>query len=822
MGTFLRDLRYGIRILLKSAALTGTAILTLALGIGANTAIFSMVDSLLLRPLPVRDADRLVVLGLWQKNTKLDSQFSFSIAEFRDLMAAHLTPFSDLFGYRLSLDGISVNRSPERIMTAYVSGNFFSALGVSPTAGRLIEPAEGETPGADPVLVLGYSYWKRRFGGSPAVVGKHVAINGQPVTIIGVAPKGFFGVNPLIDLEGYLPIGMLSRLTEGNDFMTNRSHRNFAIWGHLNPHTSLAQARSALSLFASNLARQYPDAERDVLMEVFPELQARPNPDPHNRMMLISGLFLGLSTLVLALACVNVANLFLVRGSARAREMAIRVSLGATSHRLIRLLLTETVLLAMLGGVAGVFLGLWASGSMARIGIGLDLPIHLDFGFDWRIAAYAFLAASVTGIIVGIVPGLQAARSNLSAVLHKGGRGVSYDKHRLRNTLVIVQVAGSLTLLIVAGLFVRSLDRARTTWLGFDPHHVLNFSMDPSEIGYSAQQRHAFYKNLLSKVEALPGVESASLAASVPLGYDLRGGVLEIPGYERQVGQPPPSSMYNVVSTGYFRTMKISLVRGRLFDDADNNRSQYVAVISEAMAKRFWRGMNPLGREFKIANDPNHWVRIIGVTADIRSDTITGPATSYFFLPFEQHYAKEPHQTLQVRTRAGRATMIPEIQRTIQTLAPDLPVYDVKTMTEALRTFNGFLLFEVGASLAGALGTLGLILAIVGVYGVASYAAEQRKHEIGIRMALGAQPATVLVLLLRQGFQIVSAGVILGIGGALATGRIVGGLLTGVSPDDPLTYAAVSSVLMAVALTACYIPARRTMRTDPAMALRTE
>lgn len=539
-------------------------------------------------------------------------------------------------------------------------------------------------------------------------------------------------------------------------------------------------------------------------------------------MTVISGLFLGLSALVLVLACVNVANLLLVRGSVREREMAIRASLGASRSRLVGQLLTESVLLATGGGIAGVLLGLWSTASLASIDIGIDLPLHLDFGFDWRTFVYASLAALLAGIVAGIAPAMRALHGNPRAIPHEGGRGVAHGKNRWRSVLVIAQVAGSLMLLIIAGLFTRGLSRAQTTDLGFEPRNVLNISMNPNEIGYKAEQARQFYKNLLDRVRALPGVESASTAISVPMGYYAYGDRLEIQGYQSPAGQPSPTSIYNVVSTDYFNTMRIPIVRGRLFTAADDDKTQYVAIISEKMAKRFWSSQDPIGRKFKIGGDPGHWIQVVGIAKDSRFQGATGPIGPFFFLPFEQHHAMKPHQTLQVRTAATPAAVISEVEGIIRNLAPELPLYGVKTMTEALYTLNGLLIFQIGAGLSAGLGILGLILALVGVYGVVSYAAEQRTHEIGIRMALGAQPAGILTLILRQGLLVVGVGVVLGMMGALAVGRLLGNFLSGVSPSDPFTYATVSFILSAVALLACYIPAHRTVRIDPVVALRHE
>ena len=706
-------------------------------------------------------------------------------------------------------------------MTNYVTGNYFSSLGLKPALGRLILPSEGDVPGADPVMVLGYSYWQTRFGGDPGIIGRKVSVDGQPITIVGVAPKDFVGVYPILSVQGYLPMGMATIAGNPSDFMTNRQIRNVPILARLRPGTSIQQAQAALAVISQRLAQEYPETHKNLSMRAFRELEARPNPDPNHTVFVVGGLFLGLAVMVLLLACVNVANILLVRSTVREREMAIRAALGAARIRMIRQLLTESVLLALLGGVAGVLLGYWGSSALGSVNVQTDLPIHFDFGFDWRIFSFATAAALLTGIIVGIVPAVRASRGNLSAILHEGGRGVVGGKNRLRSALVVVQVAGSLMLLIIAGLFTRSLAQAQRTDLGFKPDHVLNLIMDPNEIGYNQSQTRDFYKNLLQRVRALPGVVSASTANATPMGYYNNFDSLAIEGYQPPPGQPAPASLYNTISTDYFPTMGVSLLRGRNFTEADDENGQYVAIVSQAMAKQFWPDKDPIGRQFQMTTDPKHSLVIVGVAKDIRFNGLTGPFSPMFYAPYLQHQNGNSLQALQLRTAGAPETMIPEVEHAIESLAPQLPVFDVQTMTQALNTLNGLLFYKIGAVLAALLGMLGLVLAIVGVYGVVSYAATQKTHEIGVRMALGAQPADILKMVFREGLLIVGVGLLVGIGGALAAGQVVGSFLT-VSPRDPVTYAIVTAILLIVALSACFIPARRAMRVDPMVALRYE
>ena len=821
MRTLLEDLRYAARMLIKNPGFTAVAVLTLALGVGANTAIFSMVDWILLRPLPVKDPQQLTELAFQQGHAGF-LQNTFSIAEYRDIRDQMSAPFSDLVGYQIGMDGFSENGRPDRVVTAFVSGNFFAGLGLKPALGRLLLPGEGETAGADPIVVLSYAYWQRRYGGDPSVIGRRVTVDGHPVTIVGVGPNGFHGVHALIGAEAFLPISMAFLEGYPSDFMASRQVRNMIVLGRLRPHTSLAQARAAAAIVGQRLSQEHPSEEKDWSLQVFPELQSRPNPSPNNTVAIAAAFFLGLAGLVLLLACANVANILLVRATVREREMAIRAAMGAGRKRLIRQLLTESVLLAVIGGLAGILVGRWGSAAIASIPIQTDLPLNFDFSLDWRVFAYAFGAALMTGIIVGIVPALRASRGNLSTILHGGGRGVVGGKHRLRNALVVAQVGGSLMLLIIAGLFLRSLGEVQKTDLGFEPTHLLNVAMDPNEIGYKDAQGREFYRTLLDRVRALPGVESATIASAAPMSYYGNVDGINIEGYEPPAGQPPiPVMGFNQISTDYLKTMGIPLVRGRTITEADTDTAPRVALINEAMAKRFWPGQDPIGRKFTMNSDVKHTIVIVGIVKDARYQGMTGPINPYFYIPMEQYYSLNSLATLQVRTAGAPAQAIPVIEHTLQTLAPDLPYFDVKTMLEALDTLNGLLFFQLAAGLAAVFGALGLVLAVVGVYGVISYATNQKTHEIGVRMALGAQRMDVLKLVFGQGLLIVAIGIAAGIAAALAVSKFVGAFLT-VSPKDPVVYVAVSALLALVALLACYVPARRAMRVDPMVALRYE
>ncbi len=817
---FAQDVRYALRMLRKSPRFTAVAVLTLALGIGANTAIFSFVDYLILRPLPIAHPERVVFLTSSLKGG--GSNTTFSYPDIREIQEQTTNIFSDVTASQpFQMDGVSGDGKSQSMWASYKTGNFFDAMGIKPALGRLLLPSEGRIAGADPVLVLSYSYWKSRFNGDGSIVGRKVRVNGHPVTVVGVAPEGFRGLTSLLDTQGYLPLRMAATLKDAPvDFLTTRDVTNFVLIARLRLGVDTQHAQSALQVVAERMSQEHPNL---ATLLTFRVLHLGPaglaiNPGHPEMLALVSALFLILAGSVLVLACMNIANLLTVRAGSRQREMAMRAALGATRSRLIRHLLTESILLALLGGTAGVILGIGISRAVSSMPLHTSLPVVLDFRLDWRVFAYAFSAALLTGVFVGIVPALRAAHGDVNKILHEGGRTSTAGRHRLRSALVGAQVAGSLMLLVIAGLFVRSLKNVQHSDLGFDPNGVLNVSLDPHEAGYEESQTREFFRSLLQRARSLPGVRSASLASSVPMGYYNCGTSLTIEGYQPPPGQAGPYAGCNAVSPGYFETMHIPLLRGRDFLDSDAEKSAPVAIISQAMADRYWPGQDPVGRQFTSGLDAKSSRRVVGVVSNIQSNSIE--SLPLFYTPLEQ--SDETLATLQVRTAANPEIMAREVTGLIHALEPAMPLFDVQPMTAALETLNGFLLFQFAAALAASLGMLGLVLAVVGVYGVISYSASQRTHEIGIRIALGAQPMQVLRMVFEQGFVIVLAGVVGGLLAAAGMATLVGNFLVGVRPVDPITYSGASFLLGLIALAACYTPARRAMRVDPMVALRYE
>jgi putative ABC transport system permease protein len=818
MASLLQDVRFGVRMLVKEPGFTLIAILTLALGIGANTAIFSLGDVFMFRPLPVKDADRLTVVAVQAKADTDPNQISYpDYLDYRDHSSG---VFSGMTAYAIGIAGLSDQGHADRLIMSYVPSNFFTVLGIRPAVGRVIDPGEGDAPKTGTVVVLGHSYWKKRFGGDPGVIGRTVSLNGDAVTVIGVVPKEFQGPYNIVEMDAYAPIGMLG-FGSNPSFFTSRADREMRVLATLKPGVSVAQAQAALNVVGDRLAQEYPQADQGQRVRVFPERLARPEPAAAESMPLVATVFLTMVGLVLVVACLNVANLLLARSAAREMEISIRAAMGAGRKRLLRQLLTESTLLALAGAAGGAIAGNWACHLLNGLRPLGDFPIRLAFAFDWRVFAYVSAIALAAGVIAGLAPALRLSRTNLNLALREGGRGLIGEsgRHWLRNGLVIAQVAGSMIVLVAAGLFTRSLSSAESINLGFDPHNVLNVSLDPSLQGYSQQRSEAFFRQLLSRARELPGVQSASLAFSVPLSYYNDGARVYAEGQAIAPSERVPGAGMISVSPDYFTTMRMRILEGRAFTDADTATSEPVAIINQTMAARLWPHRDPLGQRFSVKGVNGPFINVVGVVHDAKLSSLTDTAPEmYFYLPQTQKY--EAVHVLQLRSAMAPESLIPAVEGLVRQIDPNLPVYDVMSMEQSLQGANGFFLFKVGASFAGALGALGLILAVVGVYGVVSYSASRRRHEIGIRLALGAQRVTVFRLVIGQAVLLVGIGIGIGVLAALGTSRLLVSLLVGVSASDPLTFVSVSGILMAVALVACYIPAHRAARVEPMAALR--
>lgn len=822
MRTLFQDVRYGIRMLMKNPAMTLVAAMTLALGIGANTTIFSAVNGLMLRPLPVANADRLVVFdGQAQGGANTFDQFPFP--DFQDIRS-QADGFSDVLGYTLSLAGMESGGKVEPVIYSYVSSNFFQSLGLKPAVGRLIYGAETEKRGTENVVVLGYDYWKKRFNGDASIVGQQVKMNSHPVTVIGVAPEGFHGTYALVDMQAYLPFGMRTLWITGNkdDYWTKRADGDVKLLGILKPGVSRQQAQVSANVVAQRLNKEFPETHKDITYRLYPERLARPDPDPANGMLIVGVLFMVLAGMVLLLACSNVANIVLVRATAREREMAVRTALGAARGRIVRQLLTESLLLAAMGALLGSVVGVWATRLISSVRLEVaNIPIRFDFSFDWRVFSFGLAIALMTGLLVGLAPAWRAARSDFNTVLHEGSRGIlGSGKSKVRNVLVVAQVAVSLMLLVVAGLFVRSSQNAEHTYLGFDPHNVLNVTMETRTIGYDQQRTEQFFREMKDRVRVLPGVESASIATTVPMGYSNEGAHIFAEGQAQGSREAAAAALYNVVDPAYFTTMRVPLLRGRALTEQDTDKTPRVAVINEAMANKLWPEQDPLGKRFSGTASTGPFIEVVGVAKQGKYTDPVDTTTLFYYEPIAQDFRS--FVTLQLRTAGAPEALIPEVEQQIHSLAPGLPLTDVQTMEQSLGGANGFFLFRMGSRFTVVLGLLGLVLAVVGVYSVISYAASQKTHEIGVRMALGAGRGDILKMVLRQGFVLVSAGLVAGLVLTFLAARGIGSLLVGVSPSDPVTLVSVALLLALVGLVASYIPARRAMNVEPLKALKYE
>jgi predicted permease len=820
MNGLFQDFRYALRQLRKNPGITAVVVITLALGIGANTAVFSLINGFLIRPLPVPSPGQLVALAIEEKNSPLGA-LGFSYPEFA-AFRQQAGDSCEVFGQALAgSPGLTVDGRTDRVSMTAVTSNYFSGLGVTPALGRLILPSEGERPGEPAVIVLGYSFWLKRFGGDPGVIGKQVRVDGKPVEIIGVVPKEFHGSFSPFELDSYVPLSTIFPSGAGSNLWTDRNLRPILAMGRLKSGVSLMQAQSRFDVISRRLASEYPASDKGFSVRVIPERLSRPIPYANKPFLIISALFLVLSAIVLLLACTNVVNILMARASSRMREMAIRTALGGSRWRLVRQLLTETMLLAILGGAGGVFLGLWANQLSAFIRVP-DMPLQLASRFDWPVFTYAFAAVLFTAMLAGLSPALNASRADVNAVLHQGGNNNSSSagRPRTRGDLMVAQVAGSLALLIVAGLFVRSLQHAERMDLGFDPRHVLNVTLDPQENNYNEAQTKEFYRELESKIKALPGIESASLASSVPITSFPSKQRVFVEGQHLPPDHLPSPILFDRVDADYFKTMDMPLLRGRGFSESDGEAAPLVAIVNQTMASQLWPREAPIGKRFSTKGESGPFGEVVGIVKDSKYQTVAEDPQPYFYVPMAQDYVSS--QILQVRSSIAPRALISQIQQEIRALDPAMTIVDMRTMKESLEGGTGFFIFRLGASLAAMMGTLGLILAIVGVYGIVSYAAIQRTREIGIRMALGANTLQVLGLIIGQGMRLVLAGILAGLLAAWLLTRTMTHMLVGISASDPVVYIGVSVLLSFVALLACWLPARRAAKVDPMVALRYE
>src|SRR6266446_4266775 len=824
-GNFQQDLRGGLRMLKKSPGFTFVAVLSLALGIGANTAIFTIINAVFLHPLPVEEPFRLAEL-FTRETITFNANANFQLTgtslpnyeDYRDQNNVFSGLATVTFPISLNWGG---QAEPQQLNASLVSGNFFDVLGVKPYRGRAFIPDGDKKIGGNPEVVLSYSLWARRFGSDEKFIGQTILLNGTPYTVVGIAPPGFKGIVSLgrPDLL-WIPITMRDYVLTGQlkDWENNRRFRWLSIVGRLKPQLDLDQARAAMKTVAVSLEKEYPRDNRGRTVELFSLNESALGINQRKQFSLAGGVLMSVVGLVLLIACVNLANLLLAQASKREKELSIRAAMGAGRARLVRQLLTESTVLSLMGGLAGLLVAYWGRNLLWSFRPPFLLDGSIDLSFDARVLGFTLLISMFTGLIFGIIPAIKASGTDINEVLKTGGRGgaLGWTHNRLRGLLVISEIALALVALVGSGLFLRSMQNAQKFNPGFESQNLLQMNFDLGALRYDADHGQQFFRDAIERAKTVPGVVSASVSSNGVFGGGLAGTIF------REGEQTDPNNRgtlvgFDDVTPGHFATMRIPLISGRDFTDFDREKTTRVAVINEAMAKAIWPGQDAIGKRFAIVKEPE-LLQVIGVVGTTLVGQIGEDPQPVAYLPMRQQYS--PFGTLVVRTDTNPEPLIGAVRAQVQPIDKNLAFTNAQTVQQILG--QGLWAARMGAALLGLFGALALILASIGIYGVLAYSVAQRTSEIGLRMALGAQPRQVLGLVLRQGMLLAVIGAAVGVVVALPVARMAASLLYGVSATDPLTYVGITLLLMAVALLACYLPARRATRIDPLIALRVE
>jgi predicted permease len=824
MQTLWQDLRYAIRTFIKAPGFTLIAVLSIALGIAANTSIFTLVNAVLFKPMPVPHPEQLAALYTTEPNSRYPGQFSYpDYRDYRD----HNEVFSDLFvHYGTPVSMKNGSDKAELIWSELVTGNYFTGLGVTPAAGRVLSPDDDRVEGGHPVAVLSDGFWRRRFAGDPGIVGKEIRLNGHEFTVIGVARQGFSGTRFVGFIpDVWMPLAMHSQIVAGSEgWFENRGGQSFNVNGRLNPGVSLEQATAAMNTYARQLAEAYPRTNANISIGMVPGgNKTQPALTLLGYIPIVAGLMMCIAGLVLLIACANVANLLLSRASVRRREIAIRLALGAGRRRLVRQLLTESLLLSLIGGGLGLLMAQWFNELVPLANPQLDfatIDFSYDLALDYRVIAFTMGLSALTGVIFGLLPALQASRTDLVTTLKGEGPAVTSGMRRLslRNLLVVSQVALSLILLICAGLFIRSTRNVQEMNPGFESKRIMLASVDVGLQGYDETRGRGFFKQLVERIESLPGVEAASIGGPLPLDAYNNGANLFIEGYVPRYENERIEVGYSIVGHNYFQAMNTPIVKGRAFIEHDEQTSPRVAVVNETLAKRFWPNESPIGKRVQLGKPGSPYLEVVGVAMDGKYILLGEPPTEYMFLPHAQNY--DGKMTVIARTSGNPENLAEAIRQEVAKLDSELPVYGVKTMPKFLdRILSGP---KSIAALATVFGLVALLMASVGLYGVMSYSVAQRTREVGIRMALGARTGNVLRLVLKEGLILIGAGITIGLVMAALVSRLLGSILYGISSTDLVTFLTIPILLAAVALVASYLPARRATKVDPMIALRYE
>ena len=813
-----KDLRFALRMLRKSPGFTAVAVLTLALGIGANTAVFTVVDSLILNPLPVEKISTLAAVNTQVKKTAQSGDLqAISYLNLKDIRE-RTRAFRSLAGHSYPMAvTMTVKDQPHRVFAEIVTANYFETLGLHPFLGRFFVASEDTTPGAAPVAVLGYTAWLSRFGGDPNILGHTIRLNETPFTIIGVGPKGFKGVYAVFGPDLWVPSMMAEQVlpAEQRSALSDRAVPLFTGIGRMGASVTLAQAQAEMRIAGAALEKEDPSANEGKILTVTLLIEAAYGPE---RQPVVFGGFLLMAIVgfVLLIACSNVANLLLARASARRQEVAVRMALGAGRRRLIRQLLTESVLLGVFSGVFGFAFGYGGCRFLESLRPAEYAQNLADLRLNTPVFVFAFAVAIVTGLIFGIVPALRSSRVSVSEVLKEETRSAGRSRGRvtLANILLAGQVAVSLVLLVVASLFLRSIEREYLIDPGFQTKHLALFMLYPGQAGYDRGRTEQFYKQLPDRIGTMPGIVSVTWASNLPLWGRKETGIT-IEGQEAPKKSEAISAVMDTVDLNYFSTMGIPLVEGRDFSENDRDISTPVAIINDTMAAKYWPNQDVLGKRFQLPQG-KALLQVIGVAKTTNYQTLGETPQPCVYIPLRQNNADG--MILYLRSERDPSTVLSAVREEIHSLDPGLPVEDIRTGTKVID--QALWWSKIGVGLLGVFGLLALGLASVGLYGIMAYSVNQRRREIGVRMALGANQGNVSLLVLRQGMTAVGSGVVVGMTLSLLSGRMLSRFLYGVSGSDPLSLGGASLALLAVAFVACYLPARSASRVDPLVALR--
>jgi len=808
----LPDLKFALRQLLKAPGFAAIAVLSLALGIGATTTVFCWIQGILLHPLPGTEReDEMVVLATVHDKEVWDTVSLPDLKDYRELTDI----FAGVIGSQITPACLTVGDSSEWIYGQVATANFFSVLGVRPLLGRTFLPDEDRKPGGNPVLVLSETFWRRRFDGDPSILGRNVELNRHPFTIVGIVSAAFHGTMSGLICDFWAPASMHQEVANFGS-LVHRDDRWLHTQARLRPGVTRARAQAAVDTLGARLEQTYPETNRQIRLRVLTFTQAPYGAQPLFARVL--SILFAVAAGVLLIVAANMANLLLARATGRQKEIAIRLAVGSGRVRLIRQLLTESLLLSLAGGALGVILAYWGIDLLRVWMPHTYLPIGISVHVDGWTMAFTLLVSLVTGTLFGLTPALRASKPDLITTLKEGGRasGAAGVHHRLRNLLVVTEIALTLVLLVGAGLCIKSAQRAYHADLGFDPNHVLLAGLRIGMNGYTEETGKQFYRRLEEHMAALPGVEAAALSSWFPLGFEGGPGhTVTVDGHERRPGEDT-SFQFSIVSPGYFRAMKIPLLAGRDFTDHDDDKAPGAAIINETMAKRFWPGQDPIGRKFQDAWRP---MTVIGVAKDGKYRFINERPRCFFYVPYRQG-VWDLNLGVCLRTAGDPAALAGAVQREIHQLDPRVEVWTTLPMTDFIKA--AFIAPALASRLLTWLGLVALALAAMGVYGVMAYVVGQRTQEFGVRMALGAATADLLKLVIGEGLVLTAGGVAIGLALALLATRSLASFLYGVQPFDPAIFVGVPLVLAAVSVLACWLPARKASRVDPLTALRSE